>query len=666
MTLHRRSPLLTRTLLALSLALGLSTSCGPGPEDPEPEAKEAEERREDQMMYDDIVVPLTCEGVEPGQDCVEPEPTSLRMDAEERLGFEEVAFNREEKSILIRLKPGAELPERIKPGAPIYRARKDREAFMAIIEEVDQNDREVRLKVRPAKLQEVFRRGRLNLDIPIEVDAEAMDDGPTREAAEMQERMQELSVDLIDYTCTKTLINDDVPARSDQTIPSFPDLLVHVDLELTKCNLRVTTNVDAKLEWGGIQPDYFLFEAGIELYIALEVLAALSDVPNKTTSGKNFDIVDASASKLLKRFKTVPVTVGGVKVKLTPEIWAGVNFISGDDVSMKAGFEYNAFANAGFDWAAGRGFDAFSEAGDEFTQLGPEIDQGTDSWVRAWVRPEIHLTIAGLVTGMAAIEGYVEIDAEGAGEYDSNGDFDGKVCYDMDAGLDPILGAGLKFLGATLVDETWRLKGVRFNLDDGCLDSEAVEPEPACGASDECVIDSDCLPDDATSCTVYTCKSDCTCRVYEANINCCVTSADCDDGDPTTRDICSGGLGSCRYEPITGYCERDVDCDDGDFNTTDTCMFSRCQFTPSSLVEDDDRVLGPGVECFRHDQCDDGSDLTTDSCVANKCSNVAPPVTSTQECVKDIDCNDSIVFTEDTCVAGSCKHVTQKPGMIGN
>ena len=662
MAIYRRTSQLAITLLAL--ALGLSTSCGPEIQDPEPEAKEAEERKQDQMMFDDIVVPLTCEGIEPGVDCVEPEPTSLRMDAEERLGFEEVAFNREEKAIMIRLKPGAQLPERIKPGAPIYRARKDREAFMAIVEEVDQNDREVRLKVRPAKLQEVFRRGRLNLDIPIEVDADAMDDGPTREAAEMQKRMQELSVDLINYTCTKKIVNEDIYATTERTIGSHDYAKVHVDLELTECNLRITTHVDAKLEWGPTRPDYFLFEAGIELNIALEVLAALSDVPNKTTSGNNFDIVNASASKLLKRFKTLPVTVGGVEVKLTPEIWAGVDFLTGDDVSMRAGFEYNAFANAGFDWSQGRGFDAYSEAGDEFTQLGPVIDQGSDSWVRAWVRPEIHLTIAGLVTGLAAIEGYVEIDAEGAGEFDSNGDFEGQICYDMDAGLDPILGAGLKFLGATLVDERWKLKGVRLNLDDDCLASEAVEPEPACGASDECAVDSDCLPDEATSCTVYTCKSDCTCRVYESTINCCATDADCDDGDPTTRDFCTGGLGSCRFEPITGYCERDVDCDDGDFNTTDTCMFSRCRFTQSSLAED--RVLGPGIECHSHDQCDDGSDVTTDSCVANKCSNVGPPVTSTQECTQDIDCNDSIVFTEDTCVAGSCKHVTQGPSKIGN
>lgn len=44
------------------------------------------------------------------------------------------------------------------------------------------------------------------------------------------------------------------------------------------------------------------------------------------------------------------VIVGGVEVKLIFEIWVGVDFFIGDDVSMCAGFEYNVFVNVGFDW----------------------------------------------------------------------------------------------------------------------------------------------------------------------------------------------------------------------------------------------------------------------------------------------------------------------------
>ena len=132
------------SILRCVFALMMSCALGCGPEPAEPEA---DEPINEQSEYDEISVPLTCEGIESDQDCVEPADNALRLDAEDRLGFEAITFDRDNMAILMRLKPGASLPERIKVGAPIYRARKDRKPFMAIVEQVDRRGDEVRVKV---------------------------------------------------------------------------------------------------------------------------------------------------------------------------------------------------------------------------------------------------------------------------------------------------------------------------------------------------------------------------------------------------------------------------------------------------------------------------------------------------------------------------------------
>ena len=82
----------------------------------------------------------------------------------------------------------------------------------------------------------------------------------------------------------------------------------------------------------------------------------------------------------------------------------------------------------------------------------------------------------------------------------------------------------------------------------------------------------------------------------------CDQAADCDDGNPCTKDLCTDG--ECAYEFFPS------DCDDGDACTTDDmCLNGACVGTPMD--------------------CDDGDACTEDLCKAGTCSN--KPLT-TPEC----------------------------------
>jgi MYXO-CTERM domain-containing protein len=51
---------------------------------------------------------------------------------------------------------------------------------------------------------------------------------------------------------------------------------------------------------------------------------------------------------------------------------------------------------------------------------------------------------------------------------------------------------------------------------------------------------------------------------------CCDEDADCDDGNPCTRDTCLGGT-ACGHAAVPGCCMSADDCDDGDRCTRDAC-----------------------------------------------------------------------------------------------
>jgi hypothetical protein len=191
----------------------------------------------------------------------------------------------------------------------------------------------------------------------------------------------------------------------------------------------------------------------------------------------------------------------------------------------------------------------------------------------------------------------------------------------------------------------------------------------------------------------------------------CRTDADCDDGNPCTRDLCSAASGQCQHasEPdglpcddqdactigntcARGLCGTPITCDDGNPCTNDRCdpATGACQSAPT-LCDDGNsctadvcnRALGgctftpltgqscdDGDPCTHGDQCvqtsptdpptcqgqptcDDGNPCSADSC---------DPATGA--CVNTpVQCDDGNPCTLDFCdSSGACNSVAGGPG----
>jgi len=176
----------------------------------------------------------------------------------------------------------------------------------------------------------------------------------------------------------------------------------------------------------------------------------------------------------------------------------------------------------------------------------------------------------------------------------------------------------------------------------------------------------------------------------------CVTTADCDDGNPCTLDECVPGETSsvCVPTPVAGCCQVDADCDDFNFCTVDSCNAGVCETQQvegccfsSADCEDGNPcttdVCDPVLGCFHSDNtnfcsdgdactkndtcfegecagvplnCDDGDDLcTNDICKNGTC--VHEPTGAAGCCETDEDCDDNDTCTEDSCNDGMCLSV---------
>ncbi len=119
--------------------------------------------------------------------------------------------------------------------------------------------------------------------------------------------------------------------------------------------------------------------------------------------------------------------------------------------------------------------------------------------------------------------------------------------------------------------------------------------------------------------------------------DCCLSAADCDDGDPCTHDACPAPGERCTHTGSCETCTRDADCSDGNLCTDDRCASGRCRFTPRWNC------------CTDDGDCRDSDPCTRDRCVDNVCRNEA----GADCCTVDDDCPTS-PCSEAHCVAGAC------------
>lgn len=188
-----------------------------------------------------------------------------------------------------------------------------------------------------------------------------------------------------------------------------------------------------------------------------------------------------------------------------------------------------------------------------------------------------------------------------------------------------------------------------FNsVDDSFNDSEGVYIDDifiiSKGEEIKCINVEEC--DDNIPCSDEKCLAN-RCE-YNVNFGCCTTSAQCDDLDFCTVDICKNG--GCEHFKIgdPACCNKDTDCEDKNECTIDTCKKNKCVYTKSTL---------PGC-CEKDIECDDFDPCTIDKCEAKQCYHINTC------CFKDEDCDDGDdICTKDYCKDKKC--VFEPTGMQG-
>ena len=134
----------------------------------------------------------------------------------------------------------------------------------------------------------------------------------------------------------------------------------------------------------------------------------------------------------------------------------------------------------------------------------------------------------------------------------------------------------------------------------------------------------------------------------------CMTSADCNDDDVCTLDICNAASG-CEYFNQSGPCDDGLIC-----TTNDSCGWYESGTFGSP----------PSWKCLGGESpdCDDDDPCTLDSCTEDEfcineaiegCEEEEEPV-FTDECISSADCDDGNICTLDTCnVWVGCEHIPQ-------
>jgi hypothetical protein len=102
-------------------------------------------------------------------------------------------------------------------------------------------------------------------------------------------------------------------------------------------------------------------------------------------------------------------------------------------------------------------------------------------------------------------------------------------------------------------------------------------------------------------------------------------------GDP----LSFGTPERCDHDPVPNCCLSVADCNDGDICTTDACTNNVCSHAAIPAC------------CVTSAQCGDGNECTTDQCIGNVCSNTAIP--GCGPCSSSAQCDDLNACTLDVC-----------------
>jgi hypothetical protein len=163
-------------------------------------------------------------------------------------------------------------------------------------------------------------------------------------------------------------------------------------------------------------------------------------------------------------------------------------------------------------------------------------------------------------------------------------------------------------------------------------------------------------------------NTECTVGVCDEDLNQCVESAPCDDGNLCTDDICNTGVGCSNpqnYQIGVECCNPNTGgttiIDDGDACTNDFCNAQSGEVTHVVITCNDNDPCTINDVCVNNGAGCGGTDVNTFACNDD---GDCPVGTCNQQtafcecagCTDNADCNDGIACTIDTCVNSVCSN----------
>lgn len=530
-------------------------------------------------------LPTTCGGGMETE-CLEQSETAVSFDKHTGFGVEKVAVK--DGNVLLELKPGVELPNKIQAGAVIFRTPKlGRPGFLRKIDSVQRNGNQVLIQTSPATLKEAFPKGRIRRKVSISAEM-------LKQAFEAQQASgatgasgQPLTIGFND--CSGTIFNSQFKG-------------VDIDVSLQQCSVTFTPDIELYIHWGGLLPDEITAIASGAFDAKFKALAKLSAA-----------VTHAKEIRLL----TIAVPIPAIASTIEMTVNAGYHLDANAMLEVTSGFETDAKIDVGFRWENGNAVEEIWDPVSNYTPIPTTFAMEGSADGEIYLRPQIALKFLGSAGPTLDLKAYLGLNAYSRkfGEVETSPGVyttDHDVCYELVAGLQPNLGVEVSILGISLLSESFALTTLETMLVDECLSYQTVNNTTGCPVPTECVTAEDCGSSELT-CKLYTCSSDCKCNSWDAAF-CCKTNADCDDADICTADVCHATGGTCSYAPIYGCCRNDAECDDGLPHTFDSCdANNKCQHDKSSGDVDCNTVMC----CTTDADCGDGNPLTQDTCGAD-------------------------------------------------
>ncbi|MFH1531396.1 MAG: proprotein convertase P-domain-containing protein [Pseudomonadota bacterium] len=212
-----------------------------------------------------------------------------------------------------------------------------------------------------------------------------------------------------------------------------------------------------------------------------------------------------------------------------------------------------------------------------------------------------------------------------------------------------------------------------------CLYSLVPDQDPLC-----CFVASQC--DDGDPSTTELCYKN-ECLNLTAPGSACTTAADCEDYEPCTEDLCDPDTDVCQFVWISGCCTSDFacnlaplmpdtpeyDCKKGSCNpVTNTCVFTDISLccdenadcddgvacTSDYCIDSECRFVAQANCCTADPQCDDENECTADYCQMNGAAGTCQVAVSPNGncCTTVEDCSDGDICTQDLCLGYFCYH----------